>query len=175
MIKNLLFEAEGSLQNQTQSERQRQGEVRLKRGRFLTSQQMGCWWKRGRTSREWSDGRRIATPVASQRSAAWPPALGVLVHLHERQVQQGTEHRGQPPQHSQTHTHTSSQTCKHQSWWGRSYFEWVCIIALSLEGKYCEIHKPTPKFKGISDLLYWRDSIFCGLILFGLKFDQIVC
>lgn len=54
--------------------------------------------RRGNRSREWSE-RRIATPVASQRSAAWPPALGVLVHLHERQVQQGTEHRVQPPLH----------------------------------------------------------------------------
>lgn len=50
-------------------------------------------------SREWSDGR-IATPVASQSSAAWPPALGLLVHLHERQVQQGTE----PASEHYTHT-----------------------------------------------------------------------
>lgn len=67
-----------------------------------------------RRSREWSDGR-IATPVASQYSAAWPPALGVLVHLHERQVQQGTEHRGRPPLHTHTYTHTQSQGCKHES------------------------------------------------------------
>lgn len=45
-------------------------------------------------------------PVTPHCSAAWLPALGVLVHLPERQVQQGTKHKGQPPLHTQIHTHT---------------------------------------------------------------------